>query len=235
MSQISWCVAQRSNWSALLVVVVALLLTGQGVGAQRLSYSSGQNVSPGYEGWEEDAGGSRWFVFGYMNRNWEEEPNIPVGPDNHMAPGGPDLGQPTHFLPRRNRFVFRVPVPDDFNDDDELVWTLTANGVTEQAFATLRPDYFMDSMVRASESGALGAGTSDPTIRANLEPTLTVEGESARNARVGESITLVAMAEDDGVPFEERFAELRETLAEQSAEAEELSATIQIKLSRVLS
>ena len=107
------------------------------VGAQRLSYSSGQNISPGYEGWEEDPDGARWFVFGYMNRNWEEEPNIPVGADNSMLPGGPDLGQPTHFLPRRNRFVFRVPVPDDFNDDDELVWTLTAHGVTEQAFATL--------------------------------------------------------------------------------------------------
>ena len=36
-------------------------------------------------------------------------------------------------------------------------------------------------------------------------------------------------AEADDVPFEERFAELKETLAEQFAEAEELSAFIQKK------
>jgi type I restriction enzyme M protein len=36
--------------------------------------------------------------------------------------------------------------------------------------------------------------------------------------------------EDDGVPFEERFAALRETLAEQFAEAEELATTIQARL-----
>ena len=42
-----------------------------------------------------------------------------------------------------------------------------------------------------------------------------------------------AAAEDDGVPFEQRFAELRETLAEQFAEADELSALIQKKLEEV--
>ena len=40
-------------------------------------------------------------------------------------------------------------------------------------------------------------------------------------------------AEDDGVSFEERFAELKETLAEQFAEAEELTALIQKKLEEV--
>ena len=42
-----------------------------------------------------------------------------------------------------------------------------------------------------------------------------------------------AAAEDDDVPFEERFAELRETLAAQFSEAEELSAVIQLKLVQV--
>ena len=147
-----------------------LLLAGQPAGAQRLSYSSGQNVSPAFEGWEEDVDGSRHFLFGYMNRNWQETPTVPVGAENNIEPGGPDLGQPTHFLPRRNRFVFRVPVPDDFGADDEMVWTLTVNSVTERAFATLSQDYFVDNIVRASEQGALGAGTSNPTIRANVGP-----------------------------------------------------------------
>ncbi|WP_138379466.1 type I restriction-modification system subunit M [Luteithermobacter gelatinilyticus] len=42
-----------------------------------------------------------------------------------------------------------------------------------------------------------------------------------------------AAAEEDDVPFEERFAELKEALAEQFAEAEELSALIQKKLEEV--
>ena len=42
-----------------------------------------------------------------------------------------------------------------------------------------------------------------------------------------------AATEDDDVPFEERFAELQETLAEQFAEAEELSTLIQKKLEGV--
>ena len=42
-----------------------------------------------------------------------------------------------------------------------------------------------------------------------------------------------AVAEEDDVPFEERFAELKETLDKQFAEAEELSAVIQSKLEGV--
>ena len=41
----------------LLFVALALLLSQQSVGAQ-LSYSQGQNVSPGYEGWEQNEDGS---------------------------------------------------------------------------------------------------------------------------------------------------------------------------------
>jgi len=191
---------KRTFFFLVLLFALAFLLAGQPADAQRLSYSSGQNISPGYEGWEEDPDGSLWFVFGYMNRNWEEEPNISVGPENSISPGGPDLGQPTHFLPRRNRFVFRVPVPEGFDEDDEMVWTLTAGGVTEQAFATLRPDYYMDAMVRASEGGAIGAGTTNPTIRANTAPVLMVKGAESRSVRVGEPLTLMAVATDDGVP-----------------------------------
>ena len=198
----------------VFLVVLVVFLAGQSVNGQRLSYSSGQNVSPGFEGWETDEDGARYFLFGYMNRNWEEEPNIPIGPDNNIEPGGPDLGQPTHFLPRRNRFVFRVPVPDGFEVDDEMVWTLTVNGVTDQAFATLRADYFVDNMIRASEHGAIGAGFTNEAIRANTGPTLGVESETHRSVRVGETLTLTAVAEDDGVPRSARV--LRATSIDRS-------------------
>ena len=64
------------------------------------TYSRGQNASPAFEGWEKNGDGSFNFLFGYMNRNWEEELNVPIGPDNNIEPGGPDQGQPTRLLPR---------------------------------------------------------------------------------------------------------------------------------------
>ena len=184
-----------------LVALIALgVVTGAATAQTRPSFMHGQNVSPAYEGWEEDDAGRRYFLFGYMNRNWEEKLDVPAGPDNSIEPGGPDAGQPTHFLPRRNRFVFRVPVPEGFDEDDELIWTLTTAGVTEQAYATLRLDYLVDDLVQASEQGALGAGRSDPTMRANTAPVLRIEGDRTRRVRVGEPLALVAVASDDGVP-----------------------------------
>ena len=122
---------------------------------------------------------------------------------------GPTTVQPTRFHSlAATYFVFRVPVPDDFNEDDEMVWTLTVNGVTERAFATLRPDYFVDDIVKASEHGAIGAGTTDPVIRANIAPTVQVDGASTRTVRVGEPLTLVATASDDGVPEPRRRRQL---------------------------
>ena len=135
-----------------------------------------------------------------MNRNWEEEPNIPVGPDNGFNVGGADQGQPTHFLPRRNRFVFRVKVPASFREKDELIWTLTVHGKTEKAYATLRPDYVIDDVVKASETGALGAGTSSPEMRGNHPPTVHIEELQAKNVKAGAPITLVSDVTDDGVP-----------------------------------
>ena len=119
--------------SALATALVVLV--SQGASAQ--TYQRGQNISPAYEGWERDADGARYFLFGYMNRNWLEEIDVPVGADNKISHGPADQGQPTHFLPRRNRFVFRVAVPAGFGERDELVWTLTTKGKTEHAYATL--------------------------------------------------------------------------------------------------
>ena len=172
---------------------------GPGAWTSAQTYSRGQNVSPAYEGWERNADGTFNFLFGYMNRNWEEEIDVPIGPDTNIEPGGPDQGQPTHLLPRRNRFVFRVRVPQDWGDK-ELIWTLTTKGKTEKAYASLRPDYFIDDVVIASETGALGAGSSSPEIRANKRPVVRIEGDKKRSVRAGEPLTLVAWVTDDGVP-----------------------------------
>jgi len=168
--------------------------------AQNLTYAKGQNVSPAYEGWEEDSAGRKFFVFGYMNRNWQEELDVPVGTDNRFTTGTPDQGQPTHFLPRRNRFIFRVPVPPAFTEKDEMIWSLTTKGKTEQAFASLRLDYKIDDVVKASETGALGAGSSSPEVRANTPPVLEVQGPRRLEVRVGQPVALAATVRDDGIP-----------------------------------
>jgi hypothetical protein len=181
----------------VFVVLAALSIS---VGAQSLTYTKGQNVAPAYEGWEQAADGTKYFLFGYMNRNWEEEIDVPVGPDNGFNIGAADQGQPTHFLPRRNRFIFRVRVPANFGVKDELIWTLTTHGKTEKAYATLRPDYIVDDVVKASETGALGAGTSSPEVRGNTPPTVGIEEIKSRNVKVGEPLTVVSIVKDDGIP-----------------------------------
>jgi hypothetical protein len=188
------------NTGFWLATAIVCLSIASSAGAQSLTYSRGQNVAPAYEGWELGSDGNKYFLFGYMNRNWEEEIDVPVGPENGFNVGGADQGQPTHFLPRRNRFVFRVRVPATFGEKDELVWTLTTHGKTEKAYATLRPDYIVDDVVKASETGALGAGTSSPEVRSNKPPVVRIEEVKARNVKVGEWLPLVAEVKDDGIP-----------------------------------
>ena len=186
--------------ASVLLLVCLLSSTPQGAEAQRLSYSKGQPVYPAYEGWERNSDGSFDMLFGYMNENWEQELEVPVGLDNQFSPGPPDQGQPAHFLPRRNRYVFKVRVPADFGEEEELVWTLRANGQEYRAYGTLRADLYTDNMIIMSETGALGAGTSSPEIRANVPPEIELEGGVERSVRVGEVLTLAAVVTDDGQP-----------------------------------
>lgn len=163
------------------------------------TFLHGEPVWPAFEGWRPNADGTFSFLFGYMNENWEEQPYVDVGDNNFFSPGEADQGQPTVFLPRRNRFTFEVNVPADWGDR-ELVWTVNINGVQSKAYATLKQDYLVDNMVIASETGSLGIGTSSPESRANIPPVLTVEGDEVRNVRVGEALRLRSNVVDDGLP-----------------------------------
>lgn len=205
----------EGRWSSLLRrpaavgYVLAVLALAAGVppaAAQGLTYASGQSISPAFEGWGRNPDGSFNLIFGYMNRNWEAEPDLPVGTDNNFSPGAADRGQPTHFLPRRNRFVFEVRVPADFGEK-ELIWTLKTNGEERRAYGSLRPDYLVDNMVIMSETGTLGAGSSDPELRAHTPPVIELEMDSLIEARVGQRVTLTAYVTDDGLP--ERSSESR--------------------------
>ena len=158
-------------------------------------FPRGQNIAPVFEGWEENSDGTVNMLFGYFNRNWEEQPDIPIGPNNTIEPGGPDQGQPTHFFPRRNKFMFRVSVPKDFGDK-ELVWTLVVNGKTERAYATVKPDYKIDGLI-------LQTNTHMHTVafgmEANQPPVVELGGSANRTVRVGEPLSLSASIIDDGL------------------------------------
>ena len=62
-----------------LFLLSVLALSPTGAEAQRDSYSMGQPLYPAYEGWTEGADGSIEMLFGYMNENWEQYLDIPVG------------------------------------------------------------------------------------------------------------------------------------------------------------
>jgi hypothetical protein len=100
----------------------------------------GASVTAAYEGWYRNPDGTFTLLVGYYNRNRVQILDIPVGPNNRIEPGGPDMGQPTHFLPRRQWGVFTIVVPRDFGTK-KLTWTLTANGETTQVPLSLTVSY----------------------------------------------------------------------------------------------
>ena len=178
--------------------LTVLLAPAPKLGAQGIPYR-GEDISPVYEGWRTLQDGSHELLFGYFNRNQEQELDIPVGPENRIEPGGPDQGQPTHFYPRRNRFTFRVHVPKD-SDKKEFIWTLVANGKTNTAYATLHPDYYTDDIVVMNDTGAGGSGGGGYNIDNNTAPVLKIEGEKNRTVSAGQPLRLSAVVTDDGIP-----------------------------------
>ncbi len=183
----------RSAW----VICAAAVLAGMAAGRldAQVQYATGQNVAPIFEGWEHNPDGTYSMVFGYLNRNYEEQVDIPIGADNSISYGGEvfgDRGQPTHFYPRRQRFLFRVVVPKDFDPKEKVIWTLTSHGRTDQAKGWLQPEWELSEAVVVEN---MGGGVPDPN---NRPPALTV-GEVGTVTLPGQA-TLTATATDDGLP-----------------------------------
>ena len=188
--------ASKAARLSLLVAIVAALASVDAVAQQTASqlvtvrHASGQGVSPVYEGFDVNADGSFNMWFGYMNRNYEEALDLPVGANNAFEPGG-DRGQPTHFTPRRHKDVFKVVVPKNFGEE-KLTWKLTAHGQTQQVIGTLKPVWQIDRL-RTTRGG------NSEKISSNLPPAVTVRaGEQALTAPA--STTLTVTATDDGLP-----------------------------------
>jgi len=112
--------------------LIALAMGAAAIQAQQTlpmepSHFTGQSITGAFEGWFANQDGTFSLLLGYFNRNQREEVDIPIGPNNHIDPGGPDYGQPTHFLPGRMWGEFVIKVPKDFGDK-KLTWTITLNG-----------------------------------------------------------------------------------------------------------
>ena len=157
----------------------------------QLRHWTGQGVSPVYEGYDTNADGSFNMWFGYMNRNYEEEPDMDVGANNNFQPGPADRGQPTHFSVRRHKDVFSVTVPKDFGDQ-KMVWTLIIHGQTQQVAGTLSQVWMIDRKYTTR-----GANIENPF--SNTPPVVKAEAER-QTVQVSDPLSLTISATDDGLP-----------------------------------
>ena len=181
----------RSRW-VLCGLSGALVLGTAARVATQVRYTSGQNVVAVFEGWDKNPDGSFNMVFGYLNRNYEEEMDIPIGPNNMLEPGDVDQGQPTHFYLRRQQFMFKVRVPKDWGKKD-LVWTLTSRGKTEKAYASLLGFKELGLDVYQQNRGG-------PTLDVDEAPSITLVGAAKRTVAVSEALPLTVQVTDDGLP-----------------------------------
>src|SRR5262245_26527878 len=155
---------------------------------------SGQSVTGAFEGWYQNSDGTFSLLMGYMNRNSKEVLDIPIGPNNRIEPGGPDQGQPTHFLARRQWGVFRIVVPKDFGDK-KLTWTIVANNQTTSIPMNLNPLWVLDPFKDAA------TGTPPPAVKFEPDgPSFTGPPQGIAKtftANTSEPLPLTAWVTDD--------------------------------------
>ncbi|MEX2584660.1 MAG: hypothetical protein WD766_15430 [Gemmatimonadota bacterium] len=153
----------------------------------------GEMVSPFFEGWYANPDGTYTLSFGYLNRNMNEAVEIPLGEGNFIRPAQFDGKQPTYFTPTRERGVFGIVVPPDFQGD--VVWTLVRNGTTHFVPGRITsPAYEMSHKPMA-------AGSTPPAVRFDSEgepgrgPAGTTSGPLTTS--VGVPLTLHVRSVDD--------------------------------------
>ena len=179
--------------------VVATLATRSPASAQQSLTpirAAGQSVTPAFEGWYRNPDGTYSISFGYFNRNAKEVLEIPVGPDNSIAPGEANQGQPTRFEPRRHWGVFTVIVPANFAKQ-KVTWTLKNRGETFSISGSLNPLWEIDAL-----EGEAGSGNTPPVLKfSESGPQKRGPGSVASGpiaAKVGTPLSLTVWASDDG-------------------------------------
>jgi hypothetical protein len=190
--------------------MVAALALGARIVAQQpqpqreVLRENGTTVTGAFEGWFTYPDGTHGMLLGYYNRNTKQELDIPIGPNNHIDPEGPDRGQPTHFLTGRQWGLFVVRVPKDFGKN-KITWTIVANGQTTTIPASLHPDYEVSPFVSsASAVGEPEQGDTPPILRFQQNGP-SVQGplvlKTDRTASVGTPLPLTIWVADDAKVF----------------------------------
>jgi hypothetical protein len=188
------------NVKSVLRVAFTLVSVGM-VAAQQLPSEPpkqfGASVTGAFEGWFEFPDSGRAFLVGYFNRNTGQPLDIPIGPDNRIEPGGPDLGQPTHFLPGRQHGMFVVAVPGNFGPEQRLTWTLVANGQTTSIPLRLNPDYLVSPFADAAVKNTpplLRFAANGPAVQG---PMAILGKALTRTTSVSTPLPLTVLAADD--------------------------------------
>ena len=155
----------------------------------------GSSVTGAYDGWYVEKDGSFRMLVGYFNRNTAQELDIPIGPNNRIEPGGPDQGQPTHFLTARQFGVFTVRVPKDFGDK-KLTWTIVANGLTSTITMHLKKDWVIEPFLDAASKNTPPVLKFQPDGMTFTGPPVSIAAKYT--ATVGEPLTLTSWGSDEG-------------------------------------
>jgi hypothetical protein len=158
---------------------------------------SGQNIYPAFEGWYTNSDGSYTLLVGYFNRNKKEELDVPIGPENKIEPGGPDQGQPTHFLVGRGWGTIAIKVPKDFGDK-KLVWTITANGKTVAVPFGLVKGYQVEPYRDAAMGNTPPKLKFEPNGATLQGPPLPLAQAYTMTATAGEPAPITVWATDEG-------------------------------------
>ena len=174
-----------------------VVLSGQKIAIPEPRRGAGDSITGAFEGWYYNPDGSRAFLIGYYNRNARQELDVPIGPNNRIEPGGPDMGQPTHFLTGRQWGMFMVPIPRDFKPDDSYVWTITANGQTTSIPLRTKPDYVMSPFTEIAVGNTPPAIRFEQTGKATQGPIATLATAPVRTATVGTPLALPLFLTDD--------------------------------------
>jgi hypothetical protein len=156
--------------------------------------NAGGPIYAAFEGWGPLKDGSNALLLGYFNRNRTQIVDIPIGPENNIEPGGPDYGQPTHFLSGRQYGMFAIVVPKDFGNK-KLTWTIVANGHKTVIPFWLNPPYWIDFFKNTAN------GNEPPRIKFAINGTEYIGPPKEKtvatlNASVGEPLDLTAWAAD---------------------------------------
>jgi hypothetical protein len=156
--------------------------------------NAGGPIYATFEGWGPLKDGTNALLLGYFNRNRTQIVDVPVGPENSIEPGGPDFGQPTHFLTGRQYGMFAITLPKDWGNK-KLTWTIVANGHKNSVSFWTNPPYWIDYYKNTAN------GNEPPRIKFAMNGTEYMGPPKERTvatlaATVGQPLDLTAWAAD---------------------------------------